>query len=688
MRYFLAVIGLLLATALPAVAQNAGPNVQARLVAENSAVSPGSTVTVALVEDIRSGWHTYWVNPGDAGAPTEIKWTLPQGWRAGGIEWPTPKRLPVGPLMDYGYEGKLWLLQTLSVPADAKVGETITLKAAADWLVCKDVCVPENATLTLPIKIGPATPDPTAAKDFALARSLMPVASPWKLTYSLGKTLDIYVTAPALAAAHPIDASFFSDKPNIVDDDAQQTLAFTKDGLVVRLPPANKTIKIAGTLTGVLVLKSADGSIQALNVSAPSIAGASAIPNERRAPGTSEITLLVAIFSAFIGGLILNAMPCVLPILAMKALALARHSGHENRGAAREGLSYSAGAILSFLILGLVIVLLRQGGASLGWGFQLQEPIAVAGFALLVFAVGLNLSGVFEIGAITMGDSLAGRAGPAGAFFTGVLAVAVAAPCTAPFMAAALGFALTQNVASAMLVFLGLGIGFALPFLILGFWPRALAFLPKPGTWMLRLKQFLAFPMYGAAAWLAWVLAQEAGPNGVVLLLSAMVALALAAWLWGVTRDMPGRGRGVGAATALAILIAALYGLTTLSGTPAPAIATGASADSFTNAKLAELRASGRPVFVDATAAWCITCLVNEKAVLSRASVKDVFTKRHIAYLVADWTNRNAAITKLLDANGRSGVPLYLYYPSGADKPVVLPQILTEAGVLSTIGSS
>ncbi len=299
MRYFLAVIGLLLATALPAVAQNAGPNVQARLVAENSAVSPGSTVTVALVEDIRSGWHTYWVNPGDAGAPTEIKWTLPQGWRAGGIEWPTPKRLPVGPLMDYGYEGKLWLLQTLSVPADAKVGETITLKAAADWLVCKDVCVPENATLTLPIKIGPATPDPTAAKDFALARSLMPVASPWKLTYSLGKTLDIYVTAPALAAAHPIDASFFSDKPNIVDGDAQQTLAFTKDGLVVRLPPANKTIKIAGTLTGVLVLKSADGSIQALNVSAPSNADASAIPNESRALGTGEITLLVAIFSAF-----------------------------------------------------------------------------------------------------------------------------------------------------------------------------------------------------------------------------------------------------------------------------------------------------------------------------------------------------------------------------------------------------
>jgi thiol:disulfide interchange protein DsbD len=394
----------------------------------------------------------------------------------------------------------------------------------------------------------------------------------------------------------------------------------------------------------------------------------------------------VAILSAFIGGLILNAMPCVLPILAMKALALAKHSESEHKEAAREGSAYSAGAILSFLMLGLVIVVLRQSGAAVGWGFQLQEPVAVAGFALLIFAVGLNLSGVFEVGSITMGDSLAARSGLLGAFFTGVLAVAVAAPCTAPFMAAALGFALTQSTASAMLIFFSLGIGFALPFLILGLWPRALSFLPKPGTWMLRLKQFLAFPMYGAAAWLTWVLAQEAGPNGVVVLLAAMVALSLAAWLWGVTRDMSNVGRGIGVAATLIIMVAILYGLATLPAAP-PATAASAAAEGFTDAKLAALRASGQPVFVDATAAWCITCLVNEKAVLSRASVKDAFAQRHIAYLVADWTNRNAAITRLLSANGRSGVPLYLYYPPGADKPVVLPQILTEAEILSAIGS-
>ena len=690
MRYFLASIGLLLAAALPAQAQDAGPYVQARLVSEDSAVPPGGAVTIALVEDIEAGWHTYWVNPGDAGAATEIKWTLPQGWGAGAIQWPTPKGLPVGPLMDYGYEGQPWLLQKLTIPANAKAGDTVTLKAAVDWVVCKDVCVPEDATLTLPLKIGPAAIDPALTKDFATARSLMPVASPWTLTYSLGKTLDLYAAAPALAAAHPVEASFFPEKTDVVDGDAKQTLDFTKDGLILHLAPASKVTKVGGALTGVLVLKSSDGSIQALTVNAPpgSVPGAITGSDASVAGASVDITLWVAILSAFIGGLILNAMPCVLPILAMKALALAKHSGGEHKEAAREGSAYSAGAILSFLMLGLVIVVLRQSGAAVGWGFQLQEPVAVAGFALLIFAVGLNLSGVFEVGSITMGDSLAGRSGPLGAFFTGVLAVAVAAPCTAPFMAAALGFALTQSTASAMLIFFSLGIGFALPFLILGLWPRALSFLPKPGTWMLRLKQFLAFPMYGAAAWLTWVLAQEAGPNGVVVLLAAMVALSLAAWLWGVTRNLSNAARGIGVAAALMIVAAILYGLATLSGTAAPpATAAGAAAEGFTDAKLAALRASGQPVFVDATAAWCITCLVNEKAVLSRASVKDAFAQRHIAYLVADWTNRNAAITRLLSANGRSGVPLYLYYPPGADKPVVLLQILTEAEILSAISS-
>jgi thiol:disulfide interchange protein DsbD len=688
MKKLLILLGLLAATPALAQAIDELPKVHARLVAEDTAAPPGSSITVALEENIRDGWHTYWINPGDAGAASEIKWTLPQGWSAGAIQWPTPKRLPVGPLMDYGYEGKLWLMQKLTVPADAKVGDTVTLKAAVDWLVCKDICVPEEATLTLPLKIGPAAPDASLTKDFAAARNLLPVASPWKLNYALSKNLDIYAAAPALAAAHPVEASFFPDKPGIVKGSAPQKMGFTKDGLVLRLTPGDKAAAMGGALSGVLVLKSSDGSIQALNVDAPS----GPVPDAFGSQTTSDaaaggITLWIAILSAFLGGLILNAMPCVLPILAMKAFALAGHGGGQHREAAREGFAYSAGAILSFLAFGLVIVLLRQGGAVVGWGFQLQEPIAVAGFALLIFAVGLNLSGVFEVGSVTVGDSLAQRSGLVGAFFTGVLAVAVAAPCTAPFMAAALGFALTQSVTSAMLIFLGLGIGFALPFLILGVWPKALSFLPKPGPWMLRLKQFLAFPMYGAAAWLVWVLAQETGANGVAIVLAAFVAFALAAWLWTVTRDLSVGGRGFGTVAAMLVLLASLYGLSTLRGAAAPPPATSATANAkpFTPERLASLRASGKPVFVDATAAWCITCLVNEQAVLSRPDIKAAFSDRHVEYLIADWTNRNDTITKMLGENGRSGVPLYLYYAPGADKPVILPQILTESGVLDAM---
>ena len=662
-------------TAAPAWAQDA-PKVHARLVAEDKAIAPGGTMTVALEEKIAPGWHTYWKNPGDAGAPSDIQWTLPAGWKAGPILWPRPKRLPVGPLMDYGYEGTPWLLTTLTAPADAKGPATIS--GHASWLVCQQICVPEDAMLTLTVPVGPQAPDPAVAKDFAAARALLPVASPWKLTYSLGNTLDIYVAAPALAATHPKTADFFPATSGIIKNAAAQLVGYAKDGLVLRLTPGPN---VKGPLQGLLVLTSSDGSTQALDVSVPQ---GVVPPAEFSGSESGDLSLWLAMLFAFVGGLILNVMPCVLPILAMKALSLATH-GKEGRS---ESFAYAAGAVVSFAVLGLAIVLLRQGGQSVGWGFQLQSPIAVAGFALLVFAVALNLSGLFEVGSITAGESLTQKSGFTGAFFTGVLAVAVAAPCTAPFMAAALGFALTQGALSALLVFVSLGLGFALPFLLLGVWPRALAFIPKPGPWMLIFKQVLAFPMYGAAAWLVWVLAQEAGPQGVAIILAAFIALALAAWLWSVTRNNTGNGRIIGMVAALLVLLSGLYGISLLrDATAAPVAASAKAGEPYSAAKLASLRASGRPVFVDATAAWCITCLVNEDAVLSRPSVKSAFTGKNIAYLVADWTNQNPEITQLLKDNGRSGVPLYLYYAPHASTPVILPQILTEAGVLGALGS-
>jgi thiol:disulfide interchange protein DsbD len=678
---------LALLFAAPAVAQEDGPKVMARLVAEGQA-APGGKVTIALEEKIAPHWHTYWINPGDAGAPTTITWSVPQGWTAGAIQWPRPMRVPFGPLMDYGYEGKLWLLSDIAVPADAKPGETVTLKAQVSWLVCRDVCIPEDATLSIPVTIASSSDsksgvDAGVARDFAEARALLPVASPWKMTYALGQNLDLYVAAPGLAAAHPVEADFFPLKSGIIKGIAPQVMGFADGGLVLRLTPDDKA-KNGGPLDGVLVLKSGDGSVQALNVSAPPGPVPAATFAAASAAGESDVTLGLSLLFAFLGGLILNVMPCVLPILAMKALALARH--HDG-GARAESFAYALGAVVTFALFGVAIVLLRQAGTEVGWGFQLQEPLAVAGFALLMFAVGLNLSGLFEVGTVTAGESLTQKGGATGAFFTGVLAVAVAAPCTAPFMAVALGFALTQGVTNALAVFIALGLGFALPFLLLGVWPGALSFLPRPGPWMLRLKQFMAFPMYAAAAWMVWVLAIGTGPTGVAAILAAMVALALALWLWSVTRDLSGGGRVASIVAALLIALAGLAGLSLLRTASAPAQAAAKSVgEPYTAAKLAQLRAANTPVFVDATAAWCITCLVNEEAVLSKPPVKDAFAAKKVVYMVADWTNRNDEITRLLKENGRSGVPMYLYYGPGAAKPVILPQILTQSGVLQAIG--
>jgi thiol:disulfide interchange protein DsbD len=691
MKWF-AVILALVALVSPAMAQvGSAPKVHASLIAESDEIAPGASVTVALREDIAPGWHTYWSNPGEAGLPTEIKWSLPQGWKASDIIWPYPKRLPVGPLMQYGYEGEVWLLATITAPKDAKPGDVITLKAAADWLVCKDVCIPEDVTLTLPLTVSaaPSAPYATAKEPFDSARAKIPARSPWPVSFHDGDKLDLFIASASLAKVQWKDVSFFPSVEGAVEGMAPQSLGVADGGLVLRLtrPKGAKPLK---ALSGVVVMTSADGSVQALNVDA----APGAVPSAQFASAGVGGGFVVAILFALIGGLILNLMPCVLPVLAMKMLAIANTAHGDRHEIRREGLAYGAGAILSFVGLGLALLLLRAGGEAIGWGFQLQEPAAVAGFALLVFAVGLNLSGVFEIGAITSGDTLTRRGGITGSFFTGVLAVAVAAPCTAPFMAAALGYALTQSEAVALLIFAALGTGFALPFVLIALAPALLRLLPKPGAWMLTFKQLLAFPMYGAAVWLVWVLSQETSGMGLVIVLTAMVLLAFSAWVWTTSRAAHRAWRATGAVLALAGLIAVIASLFALRGMTVPVAAAIAHAETngipcepYTAARLADARAQKRPVFIDATAAWCITCLVNEKVALSGPRIRDAFAAKHIVYLVADWTNRNPEITALLAAHGRSGVPLYLYYAPGAADAVVLPQILTEDEVLKTIGN-
>jgi thiol:disulfide interchange protein/DsbC/DsbD-like thiol-disulfide interchange protein len=679
--------GLVLALGLasPAFGQiDANPKVHARLLAERMEVAPGGTITVALEEDIRPGWHTYWRNPGDAGAPSEITWTLPPGWKAGPIQWPYPKDLPVGPLMDYGYEGKVWLLTEIKAPSDAATG-AITIKAAVSWLVCQQVCIPEDATLTLPLGVGaaPALPYPTVAAQFSDARAKLPMAAPWSTRFAHRDGLELYIPAANTVAAVQT-AQFFPFDQDVIKGIAPQELAHAKGGLVLRLA-AGKNARSAHALAGVLELTAADGSVRAYAIDAPR-----GIVPAVDVVQASDMTLPFALLFAFLGGLILNLMPCVLPILAMKALAVASHAGKTGVEAAREGIAYGAGAILSFAALGALVIALRAGGAAVGWGFQLQEPIVVALFALLVFAVALNLSGVFEIPGVGAGDAWARHGGLAGAFFTGVLAVAVAAPCTAPFMAAALGFALTQNNVVALSIFLALGVGFAAPFVLLALWPSLLRLLPRPGAWMVMFRQLLAFPMYATALWLAWVLSVQSDPGRLVLLLIAALALAFGLWALGASQQSSGRKRGAG----FAALIAALLGVAALmptfareSQTAASHALSGAPVEPFTQARLESLRAQSRPVFVNATAAWCVTCMVNEKVALEDSRVRAAFAAGHVAYLVADWTRRNGEVTALLNAYGRSGVPLYLYYPPGASQAKILPQILTTGEVLSAVSS-
>jgi thiol:disulfide interchange protein DsbD len=668
--------------AAPAHAQiDSVPKVQARLVAEQDEVAPGGTVQVALEENIRPGWHTYWRNPGDAGAPSEIAWALPQGWQAGAIDWPIPKELPVGPLMDFGYEGKVWLLTRLNVPFDAKPG-AVVVHATASWLVCSEVCVPEDARLTLPLDIGPApsAPYPDIAAQFAAARAKLPTSAPWPATFAWNKQLDVYFAAGTDSRVSA--ARFFPYEGGLIQGIAPQSLGAARGGIVLKLAPEKKA-QPPRVLGGVLELTSGDGTLRAFAVEAlPGVVPAAHFGS----PAT--LSLPLALVFAFLGGLILNLMPCVLPVLAMKALAIAGKSGKESRHATHEALAYGLGAVLSFVVLGGVIIALRAGGQTIGWGFQLQELGAVACFALLMFAVALNLSGVFEIPGIGAGQALAGRGGLAGSFSTGALAVAVAAPCTAPFMAGALGFALTQNDTVALGVFAALGVGFALPFTAIGIWPGLRRLLPKPGAWMPRLRQLLAFPMYATALWLAWVLSIQSDPGHLIGLLAVALALAFGLWVLGATQNAQGIRRVLGALPVMLALLAVPAFVTMLRGAPQaatlPALADIPS-QSFTPMRLSALRAERRPVFVNATAAWCVTCLVNERVALNDARVRAAFRARNVAYLVADWSRRNPDVSDLLDTHGRDGVPLYLYYAPNAADAKVLPQILTPGEVLGAL---
>ncbi len=668
--------------------------VRASLVAESTAVAPGTTVTVGIRMAMKPGWHVYWRNPGDSGLPPEMAWDLPQGVSVGTVAWPAPERLPVQTLMNYGYEGAVTLLVPVSVPTTYS-DASLRLAGKLSYLVCEEICIPGSADLdlSLPVTAAGAMPDPANADVFAEARAALPEPSPWPshLTRD-GDTLVLSLDRAGLAPDAIREAAFFPYGETVLDNAAAQALTVDASGLHLALKPGDAA-RPPADLPGVLTF-SEGGTRRAFAIGEPPPAAGAVVPSEAAPtpmPVADEaLTLWSAAGLALLGGLILNLMPCVFPVLSIKVLGLAKQAGQSATRVRLHGLAYTAGVLASFLALAGLLMALKAGGATIGWGFQLQSPIVVAVLAYGLFAMGLSLSGVVHVGGgiAGLGDGLTRRAGYQGSFFTGVLATLVATPCTAPFMGAAVGFALTQPPALSLIVFASLGLGLALPFLALTLFPAALRLMPRPGAWMDTLKGVLAFPVYATVAWLVWVLAQQVGPNGLLAGLAGLVLVGFAAWAWERARSAGGWGGGLARGTALAALVATAGLVAVLDGDRAVAggTPTAQGIEPFTQARLDALRGEGRTVFVDMTAAWCITCQVNERTALSRDAVRAAFRANDVVVLRGDWTNQNPEITALLERHGRSGVPLYLLYRGRAEARV-LPQILTEGIVLAAIGT-
>jgi thiol:disulfide interchange protein len=696
------VVPLAAAFALSAsVAVEAAPvvkteHVEAELVTDRQAAQPGKPFTVGLKLRMEPHWHTYWKNPGDSGLPTKIQWTLPEGWKAGPIQWPFPQKLPIGPLMNYGYEDEVVLLSELTPPAGAAPG-TVPVKARAEWLVCKDICIPEKGELDLsiPVAAEEGAQNPRWQAHIERARNMLPVqAAGWTYDASMaGNRLVVRLTAPE-GTTPPSKLAFFPEREQLVEPAAPQKV--TRDGRTVRVEMklAEPIASGVQSVDGVAVAEGGwpgAGGRKAIAVTAP-VGSASAAAAGPMAAGASDApggSTLAALGFAFLGGLLLNLMPCVFPVLGIKVMGFVQHAHGETRAMRAQGAMYAAGVLLSFLALAGIMLALRAGGTQLGWGFQLQSPAVVAGLAALFFALALNLSGVFEWGAFaqSMTSNLSARGRYGDAFLSGVLATVVATPCTAPFMGAAVGFTVSQGAALALAIFLMLGVGMALPVLLLAFFPRLLKRMPRPGPWMGTFKQVLAFPLYATVAWLAWVLGAQAGNDAVFALLAGLVLVAMAGWFYGRWAHAGSRWQ-----PAIAALLAALGVFVawpppqSVEGQASAAAARGELGwEPWSPEKVAELTAKGTPVFVDFTAAWCVTCQVNKRVALANAAVVKSFRERGVVTLKADWTRQDPRITAALAALGRNAVPVYALYSPGEPSPRLLPEVLTASLVLSEL---
>ena len=730
-RALLLLLALACLGALPAGAQLPGsstrevvttPHVRAELMAHApDGAAPGAAVWVGLQLTHQPEWHTYWKNAGDSGLPTTLRWTLPPGVEAGDIAWPLPRKIPIGTLANYGYEGTVLLPVPLTItpafkmPLLASTTSEMEIKLHASWLVCRKECIPEEGefALKLPLKGSTAFNGPA----FAAAQAAQPQALAGESRIQVdGNSLQVSVRGLP-AAVQGKTLGFFPETPEIIHTAAVPGTGWTQQWAggewQARIPLAEHRSSSPDTLAFVLTLADADrpadppwgwraeAPVQgtwpatvapaAVSPALQAALASNAVATLAPAPAAAPLpTLALALLGALLGGLLLNLMPCVFPVLAIKVLGFTQHhpdaQGQRQRRAG--GWAYTAGVVLSFLLLGALMLGLRAAGAQLGWGFQLQSPAVVAGLALLFTLIGLNLAGVFELGQMLPSSvaSLQARNPVANDFLSGVLAVVVASPCTAPFMGASLGLAIGLPAWQALALFAALGIGLALPYLAASLFPAVARRLPRPGPWMDTLRRLLAFPMFATVAWLVWVLGQQSGIDGAGALLALLVAVSALAWAWGLR----GRSRLVlaPATAAIAAMLLLTWGPVIVqpqAAAPQDSTAT-ALWQPWSADKVQALGAQGQPVFVDFTAAWCVTCQVNKKTTLSNAAVLADFQARNVALLRADWTRQDPAITQALSSLGRSGVPVYvLYRPQQA--PLVMTEILSPSQVRAALAS-
>jgi thiol:disulfide interchange protein DsbD len=656
-----------------------GP-VEACLAAEQTSVQPGRPITVALLLAIDSGWHVYGKNPGDSGIPTTMEWDLPSGFSMGPVQWPVPERIVSAGLVTYGYSRQVMLMAEITPPKQLQPATNVKIYARVRWLACRVECMPGSADLKLSLPVGfqPPQTDSRWVRTFAQTRKLLPQegnsgvfsAEAGKAQVTLKMTGFLYPKGTQVLFYPDAVGQFAASSPQVASDEG--------GSLKLRMQPEQGATAPL-RLTGVLVITGPSGT-QAFKVDTPVAQ-----------TGPESAGFIAAFLLAFVGGLILNLMPCVLPVISLKVISF--------KGDIRHGLLFALGVLVSFWIIGGILVGLRAGGHLLGWGFQFQIPSVVVVVAVLFFLIGLNLFGVFEVGVLLtgVGGAVAGhrKSGGASSLLSGVFATVVATPCTAPFMGAALGYALTHSLEASFGVFSALALGMAAPYLLLSFVPELVRRLPKPGPWMETFRQLMAFPMMAAAVWMVSVLAALVGATAVVLVLCAMLAAGIGAWIWGRWGSLS-RQRFVRATAACVALLFAVGGTAIAAGLVSAGSPTGggrAGSDSTTpswerwsQARVEELRQKGTPVFLDFTARWCLSCQVNEKVALDNAEVRKRFQQKGIVILRADWTDSNDAIARGLATFGRASVPLYVFYPRGATEPVILPELLTPPAVLAAIG--